>query len=152
MKFILLVLTLLSTSLGFSQKNTEKDKALIKEVIVKSFDELWSNMDSKLIEKFYTKDFILLENGEIWNNDSIVSNFEKVRLQEKKLPKRINKIDFVEVKIANGMAWVAYQNQGTWTLENKFLGKANWLESAVLVYTDKSWKIQMLHSTVVKKE
>lgn len=152
MKIILLILTLLSTAIGFSQKNTDKDKALIKEVIVKSFDEIWSNMDSKLIEKFYTKDFILLENGEIWNNDSIVSNFEKARLQEKTLPKRINKIDFVEVKIANGMAWVAYHNQGTWSLENKFLGKANWLESAVLIYKDKSWKIQMLHSTIVKNE
>lgn len=152
MKIILLILTLLSTAIGFSQKNTDKDKALIEEVIVKSFDEIWSNMDSKLIEKFYTKDFILLENGEIWNNDSIVSNFEKARLQEKTLPKRINKIDFVEVKISNGMAWVAYHNQGTWSLENKFLEKANWLESAVLIYKDKSWKIQMLHSTIVKNE
>ena len=109
-------------------------------------------MDATAIDQFYTKDFTLLENGEIWNNDSIKINFKKVKLKEKVIPKRTNKIDFVEVTIGNGMAWVTYYNQGTWTEGDQFLGKANWLESAVLIWTEKRWKIQMLHSTVIKNE
>lgn len=146
------LLLLLMTTISFSQKSTEKDKLLIQNLITESFDQLWSNMDENLIDKFYAKDFTLLENGEIWNNDSISANFEKAKLRDKIIPKRTNKIDFIDIKIINGMAWVAYHNNGTWTYEEKILGKAHWLESAVVIWTENRWKVQMLHSTIKKEE
>ena len=152
MKKIIPTFLLFFATALYAQKNTENDTVLIKNLIIESFNQLWSNMDEKLIDKFYTKDFILLENGEIWNNDSISINFKKAKLREKIIPIRTNKIDFIDIKIGNGMAWVAYHNRGSWTHEKKVLGNAHWLESAIAIWTDNRWKVQMLHSTIIKEE
>lgn len=60
--------------------------------------------------------------------------------------------EFIEVKIGNGMGWMAYQNHATWTLEDKVVHKAHWLESATAIRTANGWRLQMLHSTPVKEE
>jgi hypothetical protein len=134
------------TTTSFGQNAIETDKSLIKNLIIKSFDEIWSKLDSKNIDNYYAKDFMLLENGVIWNNDSISDYLDKAVLK-KHIPNRVNSIDFIEVKVLNGMAWVAYQNQAIFSLENQIIRKAHWLESATAILTENGWKLQMLHST-----
>ena len=64
---------MLFTTISFGQVSNETDKTLIKNLVIESFDEIWSKLNSKNIDKYYTKDFLLLENGEVWNNDSITN-------------------------------------------------------------------------------
>lgn len=98
------------TTISFGQSSIETDKSHIKELIIKSFDEIWSESNSKNIDKYYTKDFILLENGQVWNNDSITNYLDNAILK-KPIPNRVNSIEFIEIKVFNGMAWIAYRNQ-----------------------------------------
>jgi len=139
------------TTISFGQSSIETDKSHIKELIIKSFDEIWSELNSKNIDKYYTKDFILLENGQVWNNDSI-TNYSDNAILKKPIPNRVNSIEFIEIKVFNGMAWIAYRNQATFLIENKIVGKAHWLESAIAILTENGWKLEMLHSTVTKNE
>jgi hypothetical protein len=139
------------TTLSFGQVSNETDKAHIKNLVVASFDEIWSKLDAKNIDKYYTKDFLLLENGEVWNNDSIANYLNKAVLR-KPNPTRINTIEIIEIKISNKVAWVAYQNFATFSTDNKIIRKAHWLESATAVLTVYGWKLEMLHSTRIKNE
>ncbi len=139
------------TTISFAQSSIETDKSHIKELIIKSFDEIWSELNSKYIEKYYTKDFLLLENGEVWNNDSI-SNYLDNAVLKKPIPNRVNSIEFIEIKVFKGMAWIAYRNQAIFSIENKIIRKASWLESATAILTENGWKLEMLHSTVTKNE
>ena len=150
-KLISIIVMVFFTTLSFGQVSTENDKKLIKNLVIESFDEIWSKLNSKNIDKYYTKDFLLLENGEVWTNDSIAKYLDKALL-EKPNPTRINTIEVIEIKVANKTAWVAYHNYATFSVDNKIVFKAHWLESATVILTDKGWKLEMLHSTPIKEE
>jgi|SRR6218665_207212 len=150
-KHAILILMICFTAVSLAQNPNKTDESRIKELIIASFDEIWSQLNSKNIDKYYTKDFLLLENGEVWNNDSI-SKYLNHAVLKKPIPKRVNSIEFIEVKVLNGMAWVAYKNKAVFTLENKPGRKALWLESATAILTAAGWKLQMLHSTGLENE
>ena len=133
-------------TISFGQNTLETDKSYIKNLIIGSFDEIWSELNSKNIDKYYTKDFLLLENGEVWNNDSISDYLDKAVLK-KPIPNRVNTIEFIEVKVSEGMAWVAYKNQATFSLDNEIIRKIHWLESVTAILTENGWRLEMLHST-----
>jgi len=148
-KLSAIILMLFFTTISFGQNSNETDKSRIKNIVIESFDEIWSKLDSKNIDKYYTKDFLLLENGEVWNNDTIANYLDNASLQ-KQIPKRVNTIEIIEIKILNGMAWVAYNNDATFSIDNKIIRKAHWLESATAILTENGWKLEMLHSTRTK--
>ncbi len=139
------------TTLSFGQVSNETDKKLIKNLVMESFDEIWSKLNSKNIDKYYTKDFLLLENGEVWNNDTIANYLDKALL-DKPNPIRINTIEIIDTKVTNKTAWVAYHNYATFSIDGKIVFKAQWLESATAILTDKGWKLDMLHSTRIKND
>ena len=146
-----IILMMFFTTITFGQVSNETDKTRIKNLIIESFDEIWSKLDAKNIDKYYTKDFLLLENGEVWNNDSIKNYLDNAMLRKPNL-KRMNTIEVIEIKIANKMAWIAYQNYATFSSDNKIIRKAHWLESATAILTENGWKLEMLHSTRIVKE
>jgi hypothetical protein len=146
-----IILMMFFTTISFGQVSNETDKTRIKNLIIESFDEIWSKLDAKNIDKYYTKDFLLLENGEVWNNDSIKNYLDNAMLRKPSL-KRMNTIEVIEIKIANKMAWIAYQNYATFSTDNKIIRKAHWLESATAILTENGWKLEMLHSTRIVNE
>lgn len=146
-----IILMMFFTTITFGQVSNETDKTRIKNLIIESFDEIWSKLDAKNIDKYYTKDFLLLENGEVWNNDSIKNYLDNAMLRKPSL-KRMNTIEVIEIKIANKLAWIAYQNYATFSSDNKIIRKAHWLESATAILTENGWKLEMLHSTRIVNE
>ncbi len=141
-----IILMMFFTTISFGQISNETDKTRIENLIIESFDEIWSKLDAKNIDKYYTKDFLLLENGKVWNNDSIKNYLDNAMLRKPNL-KRMNSIEVIEIKIANKMAWISYQNYATFSSDNKIIRKAHWLESATAILTENGWKLEMLHST-----
>ncbi|MCX2745611.1 DUF4440 domain-containing protein [Mangrovivirga sp. M17] len=146
-----LSLLLFVSTLSFGQSQEVAKEAEIYNLIVESFDEIWSELDSENIKKYYTEDFLLLENGEVWTNDIITNYLDKAITQEV-IPERINKIDVIEIKITDKTAWIAYHNHAEFLIDQKIVKKINWLESATAVLTEDGWKLDMLHSTRGKVE
>ncbi|MFV8358299.1 DUF4440 domain-containing protein [Flavobacterium sp. XS1P32] len=126
-------------------------KKQIQNLVLESFDEIWSKIEAKNIEKYYTKDFLLLEHGEVWNNDIIAKYLNTAKLNLP-IPKRVNTIQIIDIKVTNKTAWVSYHNYATISVNDKVIRKTHWLESATAISTPKSWKFDMLHSTRVKSE
>jgi len=146
-----LIVMLLFSTIMFGQNSLEIDKSSIKALIINSFDHIWSELNSNNIDTYYTQDFLLLENGEVWNNEGI-SNYLNNALLNKPIPNRVNTIEIIEIKVLNGMAWIAYKNHATFSIENKIIRLAYWLESATAILTENGWKLDMLHSTRIKNE
>ena len=94
---------------------------------------------------------MLLEHSEIWTNDTIKSYIAKARTAEK-LPKRTNNFEFIRFVKSENSIWFTYQNYATLSIAGKKIIDLQWLESAVAIKTRQGWKLQMLHSTRVKKD
>ncbi|MEQ8477757.1 nuclear transport factor 2 family protein [Fulvivirga sp.] len=147
-KTLTLILTLI---VGYSYSQQPSNEDQLKQVITSSFDEVWGIYNENNIKKYYTDDFLLLENGEVWNNDSIVSYFNDVIKNNKKL-RRVNDFTFIDVKVTGMTAWIAYQFNSVFYKGDKVARKSSYLESATAILTDDGWRLDMLHSTRTKHE
>ena len=146
MKIFFLSLFLAIPTLVFSQSESEEKQ--IQNLIQNMFDGLFSEFESSRIQEFMTEDFLLLEDGEIWDNQ-IIKNYLDEQKAKGNLPLRVNKFEFIETKITGNQAWVAYKNWATISQNGKVIREAYWLESANAVKTSSGWKLEMLHSTPV---
>jgi len=122
----------------------QKEKDSIEASISKFFDGL-SEIDANKLKAYTTDDFILLENGQLWNIDTLVS---KMSDPKNAGIKRVNKFQFIKTEQNGNVAWVSYHNSADFSLNEK-KQTVNWLESAVLEKKNGRWKIKLLHSTRV---
>jgi hypothetical protein len=152
MKNLLLFCMMLFLSFPLiAQTATREDEELVKKLIIDSFQDLLSDAKIDKIDTYYTRDFLLLEHGEVWTNDSI-NKYMNMMLKMEQMPERINTFDFIEVKIKGDMAWAAYHNTAEFKIDGRKVGEMNWLESASAVRTEDGWKLEVLHSTRKERE
>ena len=150
-KLFLLLLFLSSHLVSFAQQEGASDKAQIQNLIQESFDTLFSSFNSSAIERYYTEDFILLENGEIWDN-KILKNYLDETIKKQALPTRVNTFEFIKTEVDGNMAWLAYNNYATFSQNGEIIREIHWIESAVAIKTPDGWRLKMLHSSPAKKE
>lgn len=150
-KFYFFILLMSFSSLAIGQSNSSKDEEVVKQLVRDAFEDIWSKLDAEKIKEYHTDDFLLLENGVLWNNDSITS-YQRKELRANINTKRHNKFNFVKTEKSGNTIWVAYHNYASWTVDEEIVGKAHWLESAVAIKTEDGWKLQMLHSTRTENE
>jgi len=123
----------------------------VKELVKISFEDIWSKLDSTKIGKYHTDDFILLENGIVWNNDSVRDylSWERKEIEIQKY-QRLNRFEFLKSVHNKNTIWIAYDNYGTWVKGTDTLGRVHWLESVIAIKEQDEWKLQQLHSTRVR--
>ena len=153
MKNILFTIALIfCVQLGFSQtKPTPIEEAAVKQLVIDTFQSLLSDYDSTKIETYCTNDFILLEHGEVWNNDTIRYYITKA-LQNENRATRTNRFEFIKMEKSGNMIWVAYDNWATWTKDDEVVNNMHWLESVVAIKEEEVWKLKMMHSTRIDNE
>jgi Domain of unknown function (DUF4440) len=122
--------------------NASAQKDSLEATIEGFFDGLSQLSESKLKE-YTTADFLLLENGAVWNIDTLVSKISPLKNVSFK---RVNSFSFISSKQKGDVAWISYHNTAHYTV-NERQQTRNWLESAVLMRQAGRWKIQLLHST-----
>lgn len=125
---------------------TAQETEIAKALIQGAFDDLWAGVDSTKINTYHTDDFIILEQGEIWDNDRIKKYMVR-QLQNENRPKRTNKMDYISIEKYGPSMQIAYYNHATFTQADTLAGTARWLESALAVETEQGWRLKMMHST-----
>lgn len=134
------VILFCSTSL-LAQKNNQS----VEAAVIGFFNGLsLRNTDS--LKYYTTTDFQLLENGEVWNLDTLINKITPLKGSD---ITRTNHFDFITTSIKRNMAWVSYHNRADFRKGEK-QQSVKWLESAVLLKEGGRWKIQMLHSTPLR--
>ena len=142
--FLLALSILMTVNLSHAQKGDDSLK--VQKQIIAFFDGL-SSLSSEQIQRTVTSDFILLEDGEVWNMDSLtraMAPMKQVRFTRK------NTFAFYQTTIKDNVAWINYDNKADITVNDKPF-QIRWLESAVLVKQEGAWKIAQLHSTKITK-
>ena len=125
---------------------TEEERGLAKNLIQGAFDDLWAGMDSTKILAYHTDDFIILENGEVWDNERI-KKFMRRQLANTDRAKRINTMDFISIEKYGPSIQIAYQNNAEFFRQDSLVSKGSWLESALAIETADGWRLKMMHST-----
>jgi len=123
----------------------QKDKNKIEGTVVGFFNGL-SLVNADTLKYYSTADFQLLEDGQVWNMDTLVN---KIMPRKNSKIERVNSFQFIRIEQRGNMAWVSYNNSAEFRLGEK-QQIMRWMESAVLTKSNGSWKIQMLHSTKLK--
>jgi len=148
MKNILVIVLFVFLYIPLNAQNiTSAEKKIIINLVQNAFDDIWSKYDSSKLKVHHTDDFLLLENGHLWNNDTIASYQEKGLKGPAR--KRVNSFDFFKFEKYGESIWAGYHNYATFTSEKGEISKAQWLESIVAIKTETGWKLKMMHSTWV---
>ena len=132
---------------ALAQQKPSSKELKVQERVISLFKSL-ADRDFEQVKESCTGDFSVLEQGVIWNLDTLQ---EKINLN-KAIPdfNRVNTLEFTDTRIKGKMAWVSYHNRADY-IRNGRKSYVQWLESAVLVKSGTKWRIQLLHSTVVKR-
>jgi len=151
MKFFLLIISilLLSCSNPNTKENieiTSEEEEIAKNLIQGAFDDLWAGVDSTKISKYHTDDFIILEHGEIWDNNRI-KKFMRRQLADTSGAKRINIMDYISIEKYGPSMQIAYHNKANFYEQDSLVWDGGWLESALAVETAEGWRLKMMHST-----
>lgn len=127
------------------------DRAAVQQLIQDIFDDIWSGTDTSYVGQYHTEDFVLLEHGEVWTNDTIRNyQLRKAADLQPDAPARKNSFSFFRTEQNGDEIWTAYHNYGHWVNAAQDTVRAyEWLESAVAVRTEEGWKLRMMHSTRV---
>lgn len=148
MKNILILFAFLFSTTAFSQSS---DQLQVEQLIQNSFDEIFSNYEVDKLIDFYTEDFLLLEQGEVWDM-AIIRDYLTKAKSNLNPPTRTNRFEFIKTDVEGDRAWVAYHNYATISREGQVLREIYWLESATAIRTTNGWRLDMLHSTRVDQE
>lgn len=139
-----IILSLVFGSGGWAQQPASAEQKPLQAVVLGLFDAL-SELNVEKAKSFCTKDITLLESGKVWTFDSLALRMTTRKSLSTDF-KRINKLDFIETKLAGETAWLSYFNGATITASGKTV-TVKWLESVVLKKIGTEWKIALLHST-----
>ncbi len=134
-----------------AQTSKAADEELLKQLIIDSFQDILSDNKQEKLGDYYTEDFVLLENGEVWDRE-IIKGYMDQAAGMGDLPTRINSFSFIDIKIYGDVAWLAYHNNARFEKDGEVLGEMNWLESAQALRTVDGWKLELLHSTLAVSE
>lgn len=126
-----------------TQKNNEPAK--VNQAVNRFFDGI-AALDTKLMQQYTTKNFLLLEDGAVWNMDTLTKKLSPLKTMSFS---RTNHLNFIRTEVTGSTAWVAYYNTADMSVNGQKMN-VQWLESALLVNEGNGWKIKMLHSTTLK--
>src|SRR5688500_940183 len=122
--FALMFLLLLASTGLHAQIKKNNDEALVKQVIIKFFDGV-AALDTSVMKQHCTKDFLLLEDGEVWSLDTLANKLSPFRAVSFS---RRNHLEFIRTEVKGATAWVAYNNAADMIINGQKMN-VQWLES-----------------------
>src|SRR5688500_60225 len=140
--FTLLVAISLLSSCAPNKPIDDPEK--VKQVIYNYFDGI-STKNFQKMKDACTADFVLYEDGKVFNNDSLFNLINA-------MPKYTAKYDFknFRVNVDQATASMSYFSHMDLTLNDTTNITFDWLESATFKKEEDVWKLEFMHSTIRK--
>lgn len=130
---------------------TPAEEQIAKDLIQGVFDDIWAAADSTKLLDYHTADFVLLEHGEVWDNETIMDYMRRQNARENR-PVRTNRMEYLWVDKYGESIQLGYHNYADFIEGDSVVFKGQWLESALAVPTENGWRLKMMHSTRVRRE
>lgn len=134
----------LAATLNLGSAQASDDAAAVQQAIKDNY-AAYSGFDAQKYRATTTDDFVLLENGELFDREGDVASMPKPDIGFR----RKDYFDFIAVKVEGDFAYAVYTLRAEIYDNLKGARNREWLESAVLRRVDDRWKMALLHSTRV---
>ena len=144
MKKIVLPLLLLGFMCGCQQEKPIDKPEKLQAVLTHYFDGIKAR-DFQKMKDVTTTDFVLYEDGKVFNNDSLINMLTSFGEFKGEF-----KFDILKTNVDNATGNMYYYNTGQFTFNDTTQVTYNWIESAAFRKVDDEWKLEFLHSTVRK--
>ena len=140
LRFILTLFLLTVSFLASAQD--AKDSMAVVQLIKADYKALGEN-DVEAHKRHCTADYQLIEEGELWTLEKEI----EYMLSKKGQPLvRTDTFQFISVQVKGDMAFVVYDLRSAITRSGT-TKHYHWMESAVMVRSNGTWKIRLIHST-----
>lgn len=141
MKPLNLLFIVLFLFAGCGHEEKMDDPALLKEILAKYFDGI-KRRDINALNALTTADFVLFENGKVWNNDSLINALNKFQHFDCAVT-----FEYMGTNVDQATGAIVYLNHGDVTYDTTKM-KIDWIENASFRKVNGTWKMNFLHSTV----
>ncbi len=142
MKYRFLTIAFLFSLHVLAQNNS--DSAAIVQLLKADYGTMMTH-DLKKHMEHCTDDYLLIENGELWNMDKEADWYKK---DVNRIYIRKDYFDFKLISILGTTAYTVYELKSEFE-ENGVLTSKHWSESAVFRKVNDQWKIALIHSTPI---
>jgi ketosteroid isomerase-like protein len=122
----------------------DDEGARVRQTMV-DFFAAWSEGDVARYRSLCAQEYLLVEDGEIWDYERDVAQLAKRQADYK----RTDHFEFRHTFLRGDTAYVVYELTSE-IFEGGRTRHRKWLESAVLVRHDGRWQVALLHSTPYK--
>ena len=120
------------------------DTELLKKLVTSWFEAIGTK-DFEKMKALTTDDFVLYEDGLVWNNDSVFANIRR------NLPFTVKyRLNNFRVNVDSRSADMTYFNHADFVFHDTDRLSLDWIESATFRKTPDGWKMNLLHLTVRK--
>jgi hypothetical protein len=126
------------------QNSPDEDSEGIKQVLQAYFDGI-KTRDANKMRAVTTSDFLLFEDGRVFNNDSLINFMNSFSSLSGEFT-----LENFRVNVDDNIGNVSYYNRGDLIFNDTTRASYNWLESASFKKINGVWKMDFLHSTVRK--
>ena len=145
MKYLLIAFICAFSQTALSQ--AQRDSMEIVQVLKDDYKTM-VNWDINKHKSLCTDDYILIEDGEIWNMEKEAEHYRK---SANRILDRKDHFDFMFVRVLGTTAYTVYNLKSDITEAGKFITK-RWNESVIFRKIQGKWKIALIHSTPVDKK
>jgi len=137
--FVVLAIVLLT---GCHPKPATDDPEKIKKVLTGYFEGI-ENKDTARMRALTTPDFMLYENGAVWNNDSAFMNIRR------NMPFTVKyKFGNFKIHVDDTSGDVTYINHADFVFGPRGKKSLDWIESATFRKSNGEWKMNFLQATL----
>jgi hypothetical protein len=119
------------------------DEAAVKRVISDYYGVFYREFDKQKYRSLLTDDYLLLENGEIFDADGDIAAMPAPDSGYK----RTDAFTFRTIKLQGDTAWAVYFLTSDVKEGKDEPRTRKWLESAILRRSASTWRVAILHST-----
>jgi hypothetical protein len=130
-----------------SSRSAIADRESVKQVISDYYDLFYRRLDKEKYRALLTSDYLLLENGEIFDADGDIASMPKPEDGYQ----RSDAFDFRSVQVHADTAYAVYFLRSNVIEKKEGARNLEWLESAIFRRTDNNWRVAILHSTRIVK-
>jgi ketosteroid isomerase-like protein len=123
------------------------DAAAVKKFIEDWYLMFYIKQDKEKYRAMLTEDYLLLENGEIFDAEGDIALMPRPEDEYK----RTDVFDFRSVKIQRDLAYAIYFLKTDINDKNNGQRHVEFLESAILRRNGNNWRVALLHSTRLAK-
>lgn len=113
----------------------------LRSVVSKYYDGIRDHDHQKMTEST-SDDFLLYEQGKVWNNDSVFNEMDKYPYEAS------FSFDHLDGMTDESTAHLSYEVQADFTFDDSIRLRYHFLESAAFVRSGRGWKMKFLHVTL----